>query len=289
MKKINTLVQDIYKELEERGGWDKAVTDYFMSLMKDFAETRMETTEEKETDRTPTLRMSQMGSPCKRKLWYSMNYSEGGSSFRGSTLLKFKYGDIIEALVLSLAKAAGHKVEGEQDPLYIEGIKGHRDAVIDGITVDVKSASSFAFRKFESGGLRDDDPFGYISQLSSYVLAGRDHEVESHPSLGAFLVVDKQNGTLCLDMYDFGPEIDNKTEEFKYIKEMVKKPEPPERSFTDEPDGSSGNRKLGTQCSYCDFKSVCWPNIRTFLYSGKPRFLTEVVREPKVPELNNET
>lgn len=283
-KSINTLVSDIYKELETRGGWDQAVTDYFLGTMKDFAETRMATPEEQE-DRGPTLRLSGMGKPCKRQLWYNINQPGDSSSLPPSTLLKFKYGDILEALVLSLAKAAGHKVEGEQDQLYVEGIKGHRDAVIDGITVDVKSASSYAFKKFESGGLRDDDPFGYISQLSSYVLAGQDSEVESHPTLGAFLVIDKQNGTLCLDMYDLGPEIDRKVEEFRYIKEMVKQPEPPERSFTDEPDGKSGNRKLCIQCSYCDYKSSCWPNLRTFLYSGKPRFLTEVEREPKVPEL----
>jgi len=284
-KKINTLVQDIYGELEKRGGWDRAITDYFLELMRDFAETRMEQQEEQE-QRGPTLRLSQMGKPCKRQIWYNMNQPGDSASLPPSTLLKFKYGDIIEALVLSLVKAAGHKVEGEQDVLYVEGIKGHRDAVIDGVTVDVKSASSFAFKKFESGGLRDDDPFGYISQLSSYVLAGREHEVESHPSLGAFLVIDKQNGTVCLDMYDLGPEIDGKVEEFQYIKDMVEKPEPPERGFSDEPDGKSGNRKLRVQCSYCDYKSSCWPELRTFLYSGKPRFLTEVAREPKVPELN---
>lgn len=285
MKKIDTLVSDIYNELENRGGWDQAITDYFMDLMRDFAETRMAVTEEKEP-RSPTLRLSAMGTPCKRKLWYSMNQPGSSASLPPSTLLKFKYGDIIEALVLSLAKAAGHTVEGEQDTLYVEGIKGHRDAVIDGITVDVKSASSYAFKKFESGSLRDDDPFGYISQLSSYVLAGREDKVKSHPSLGAFLVIDKQNGTLCLDMYDLGPEIDRKVEEFQYIKKMVQQPEPPERNFTDEPDGKSGNRKLCIQCSYCDYKSSCWPSLRTFLYSGKPKFLTQVLREPKVPELN---
>jgi len=286
MKKINTLVKDIYKELETRGGWDQAITDYFLELMKDFSETRMAQQDDQEK-REPTLRLSQMGTPCRRKLWYSLNTPDRASSLPPSTLLKFKYGDIIEALVLSLAKASGHKVEGEQDTLFVEGIKGHRDAVIDGITVDVKSASSYAFKKFESGGLRDDDPFGYISQLSSYVLAGHDDEVESHPSLGAFLVIDKQNGTICLDMYDLGHEINKKVEEFREIKEMVQQPEPPERTFSDEPDGKSGNRKLCVQCSYCDYKSSCWPKLRTFLYSGKPRFLTEVSREPKVPELKS--
>ena len=286
-KNISTLVKDIYTELETRGGWDQAITEYFVELMRDFSVTRMQQTEEEER-RGGTLRLSQMGSPCDRKLWYSINQPSEGSGFSGSTLLKFKYGDIIEALVLSLAKAAGHDVQGEQDVLFVEGIKGHRDAVIDGVTVDVKSASSYAFKKFSSGNLREDDPFGYISQLSSYVYAGREHEVDSHPSLGAFLVIDKQNGTLCLDMYDFGPELDTKVEEFNQKKEMVAQPNPPERTFSDEPDGKSGNRKLGVNCSYCDYRSVCWPNVRTFLYSGKPRFLTEVVREPAVLEVPNE-
>ena len=93
-KKISTLVQDIYKELELRGGWDKAVTDYFLELMKDFAETRMQTQEEQE-ERGPTLRLSQMGTPCKRKLWYSINNQDKAASLPPSTLLKFKYGDII--------------------------------------------------------------------------------------------------------------------------------------------------------------------------------------------------
>lgn len=280
---INTLVKDINDVLEGKGGWDSAITEYFLENMKDFAETRMEDQEENPVGERK-LRLSQLGKPCDRQLWYSMNLPVSEESFPAHTLFKFRYGDIIETMILSLAKAAGHKVEGEQDELYVDGVKGHRDAVIDGITVDVKSASSYGYQKFASGNLRADDPFGYISQLSSYVYAGRDHPVESHPSLGAFLAVDKQNGYLCLDMYDFGPELDKKLSEVQYKQEMVQQDIPPERGFEDEEDGKSGNRKLKAGCSYCDFKHACWPNLRTFLYSGKPRFLTQVVREPLVKE-----
>lgn len=284
MKKINTLVKDIYDELENRGGWDKAITDYFIELMRDFAEQRRETQEEDQRHERGTLRLSSLGTPCKRKLWYQVNAPGEGEAIPPYALLKFNYGDIIEALVLSLAKAAGHKVEGEQDELFVHGIRGHRDAVIDGVTVDVKSTSTYGYKKFESGGLRDDDPFGYISQLSSYVYAGRDHEVESHPTLGAFLAVDKQNGHLCLDMYDFGPELDRKEQEVEELKVMVSQPEPPERGFNDEPEGKSGNRKLCVQCSYCDYKKKCW-DFKTYLYSTGPKFLTKVVREPKTKEI----
>lgn len=282
-KSINTLVKDIYEELENRGGWDAAVTEYFLDLMRDFAKKRREQQEEDDRHERGTLRLSALGTPCRRKLWYQINTPDDREPLKGHTLLKFNYGDIIEALVLSLAKAAGHKVEGEQDELYVNGIKGHRDAVIDGVTVDVKSTSTYGYKKFESGGLRDDDPFGYISQLSSYVYAGRDNEVESHPSLGAFLAIDKQNGHLCMDMYDFGPELDAKEQEVEALKTMVDLPEPPPRDFTDEPDGKSGNMKLPMQCGYCDYKTKCW-DYRTYFYSTGPRYLTRVVKEPKVSE-----
>lgn len=281
-KSINTLVKDIYEVIETGGGWDETVSKYCAGLLEDTFNTRLSA---KREEFKSSLRLSQLGTPCRRKLWYSINEPNGGEALPAYVKFKFLYGDILEQLLISLAIAAGHKVEGVQDVLEVDGVRGHRDCVIDGITVDIKSASSYAYKKFASGNLRNDDPFGYISQLSSYVYAGRNSEVESHPSLGAFLVVDKQNGHVCLDMYDFGPELDSKLSEIQEVREAVGLPEPPPRAFSDEADGKSGNRKLGIQCSYCDFKEKCWPGLRTYLYSGKPRFLTEVVREPNVKEL----
>lgn len=283
-KKISTLVEDINSVIEGNGGWDETVHKFFTESVSSTVWRRLGNERE---EREPTLRLSGMGTSCTRKLWYSINKPDDNEVFRASTLLKFLYGDLLEDLILSLAIAAGHDVAGMQDTLEVAGIKGHRDAVIDGITVDVKSASPYSFIKFKTGGLRDDDPFGYISQLSSYVYAGRTQtEVDSHPSLGAFLVVNKVSGELCLDMYDLGHEINTKEEEFEAIKAAVNNPEVvPDRGFSSIPDGKSGNMKLDTQCSYCAFKDMCWPGLRTFLYSGKPRFLTEVVREPKVDEI----
>ena len=229
--------------------------------------------------------MSNLGTPCTRKLWYQVNQPDDAEPLRPDTRLKFLYGDILESLLLSLAKAAGHDVWGEQDELSVAGIKGHRDAVIDGYTVDVKSASGFGFNKFEQNNLRSDDPFGYISQLSSYVYAGHQRDPDKvHPTIGAFLVVDKQSGKLCLDVYDLSEEVKGKEEEAEFLKTMTSMPNPPARAFSPVPDGTSGNMKLGTNCSYCQFKKTCWPQVRTFLYA-KPRFLTEVARIPNVPEV----
>ena len=280
MPNINTLVKDIYDVIEGNGAWNETISQYFRTSIGDVVDTRLQAQEQERG----TLRMSNLGTPCSRKLWYSVNQPDDAEPLRPDTRLKFLYGDILESLLISLAKAAGHDVYGEQTELSIAGIKGHRDCVIDGYTIDVKSASGFGFKKFEEGNLRDDDPFGYISQNSSYVYAGHLLEPERvHPTIGGFLVVDKQSGKLCLDMYDFTEEVKQKEEEAKALIQMVSEPIP-QRGFDSVPDGGSGNMKLGVNCSYCQFKETCWPEMRTFIYSNGPRFLTKVARLPNVPE-----
>ncbi len=283
-KRIETLVDDMNKVIDGEGGWDNLVHSGFISNLSDTVKDRLKKEDKTEAYR-PTLRMSNLGVPCERKLWYHCNQPEGRQLLRPEVKFKFLFGDIIEEVILGLAKAAGHTVEGEQDELRINGIVGHRDAVIDGMTVDVKSASSRSFDKFKKGQLKENDPFGYVSQLSSYVFAGRDDPLVLDKSRGAFLVVDKQHGHICLDVHDLSEEVRTKEQEVDYLKGMVKMPTPPDRGFQPIPDGKSGNRKLPLNCAYCDFKHVCHPNLRTFLYSYGPQYLTTVKREPNVREV----
>lgn len=233
--------------------------------------------------REPTLRMSNIGKPCERQLWYDINRAEESETFRPETYLKFLYGDILEELLLFLAEKAGHRVEGRQDKLSIAGIVGHRDAIIDGVTIDVKSASSYSFTKFSNGLTPEGDGFGYLGQLKSYVLAGKDDPLVTDKRRGGFFVIDKTLGHICLDLHNF--ESDPLEPMYEYKKEMVAKDTPPERGFEPIPDGKSGNMKLGINCSYCSFKELCHPGLRTFLYSNKPIFLTTVERTPQVHEL----
>lgn len=233
------------------------------------------------------LRMSNVGQPCLRKLYYDVNHEDGKEELSASTRMKFLYGDLIEELILFLAEVAGHKVEGRQDTLELEGIPGHRDAVIDGEIVDVKSASPFSFKKFKEGRLSEDDAFGYSDQLQSYLEAGQDDPLVTEKGRGHFLVLDKVGGHICLDTH--------KKQDFpirnvlRYRKKVVESDELPARTFDPVPEGKSGNEKLPLVCSYCDWKKKCHPGLRTFLYAGgKPVFLTKVVKEPKVPELTNE-
>ena len=261
MKKIDTLVRDIYKTVEGKGSWDSVVGSAFGSNLSSVASQRFSSPQEPRG----YLSLSSVGTPCKRKLWYKVNKPTSGESLRPNTLLKFFYGDMIEELVLSLAKASGHTVEGEQSKLNVHGVKGHRDAVIDGMTIDVKSCSSFAFKKFKDGRLRDDDPFGYISQLSSYVYAGKDDPLVTDKKQGAFLAVDKQNGHICLDVYDFSEELKTKEKEIKSIVKMVEGKLPRKKLDPIPQSKTSDNKKLNMVCSYCEYKQSCWDNLRTFI------------------------
>lgn len=223
--------------------------------------------------------MSNLGTKCLRKLWYTVNQPEKAEPLSWHVRLKFLYGDLIEELVLFLADVSGHRVEGRQEELVIDGIEGHRDAIIDGQLVDVKSASGYGFKKFRDGISPESDAFGYLTQLAAYKVAGG----EDGKRDGAFVAVDKSTGEIYVDYHEDLP-----TEDIPGIVERAKQavslPEPPSRHYKDEEDGKSGNRKLGTACSYCQWKSTCWPGIRGFAYSGGPRFLTNVSREPDVPE-----
>jgi hypothetical protein len=239
--------------------------------------------------REPTLRMSNIGKPCSRQLWYELNTPQSGDPLRPEAFMKFMYGHMIEELVLFLAELAGHEVKGQQDTQEIEGIKGHRDAVIDGTLVDVKSASSYSFKKFKEGRLKEDDAFGYIPQIQSYLYSGQDDPIITDKTKAAFLVVDKTLGHITLDFHE--KDETDWPKLFNEKKEIVKAECPPERAFEPVPMGSSGNLKLGVNCSYCPFKRYCYQDsndgqgLRTFLYSTGPVDLVKVVKEPLVPEL----
>lgn len=280
-KKLDTIVEDIYRVVEGKGGWDATVTEFFSSSLSSIAEARFS----QEQVPRDYLSLSGIGSPCDRRLWYKINQTESSEPLTAEALGTFFYGDLIEALVLSLAKAAGHNVEGMQDKVEVFGIPGSRDAVIDGVTVDVKSASKYGFEKFRKHSLREDDPFGYISQLSSYVYAGKNDPLVKNKTEGAFLVVQKDRFKLCLDRYDFTEELAKKEEEIERVKKLVAGPIPENRIPPVPQSKTSENTVLSTTCGYCDFRKVCWPEARTFLYSTGPVFMVDVVNEPRVTEL----
>lgn len=229
--------------------------------------------------KTP-LRFSSLGKPD-RQLWFDSRPVEGGKeALTPKTYLKFLYGDVIEQMLLFLAKEAQHDVKEEQAEVESQAVYGHIDAIIDGQVVDVKSASPFGFQKFKEGSVLSNDPFGYVAQLAGYasiLTPGKD---------AAWLAMDKVGGDICVSTLSalvikhYHPD-----ERIDHLKKVLASDAVPDRCYQDVPDGKSGNRKLDTGCSYCSHKHRCWPDLRTFIYSSGPRFLTQVSRVPDVLEV----
>lgn len=279
-KSNKTLVKDIYSIFES--GVDEIDEDVVNKFKENMAEILISRLKSYGKERKPTLRLSAVGKPD-RQLYYDVKGYKG-ESFKPHTLLKFLYGDIIEEMLLTLVKIAGHDVKMEQEEVEINGVKGHIDAMINGEVVDVKSASSYAFKKFNENKLAEDDPFGYMKQISGYATA--------LDTSAGFLAFDKQNGFVTyLPVSKKQVEREAISERVDYVKEMVSKDDVPERCYEDIPEGKSGNRKLAIGCQYCSHKERCWSDVndgkglRKFQYSYGPVYLTRVVREPKVMEI----
>ena len=280
-KSIDTLVKDIYKLFDE--GNDRKPTPHdlnkFAESMKDAVLTYL--TEKQSGSRG--IRMSSLGKPD-RQLWYELYKPELREHMPAHARIKFLYGHMLEALLLLLSKTAGHSVTDEQRTLKLDGVTGHQDAVIDGVVVDVKSASQFGFRKFRDNDITPEtDAFGYLHQIAAYSEANNNDKV-------AFLAIDKQSGALAL-CRPHKSDVPNARERIKHLRVALKdKNKPPPRCYDEEPDGTSGNMKLSVGCSYCAYKNDCWSDandgqgLRKFIYSKGPRWLTKVVNEPNVSE-----
>jgi hypothetical protein len=275
-KKIDTLIEDIYDVVSRPEGVRVEEQDR-ISFANSLS--RVITTSLEEEERDHTLRMSNLGK-CDRYLWFAINEPRSLEPLRPEVYLKFLLGHVWEGVLLFLAKVAGHSVEGEQDEIERNGIKGHRDAVIDGVTTDVKSASSFSFDRFDKHLKPEDDSFGYIDQLGLYADSTRDDPLVTDKERTAFFVGDKTLGKLTLDFHPFPKKDYDRVVEEK--KEMLKSLVPPHRSleYADVPYNKGGNRAIPTVCSYCQAKGRCWPKLRGFSYASGPVYMTKVVKTP---------
>jgi len=281
MKQVDTLVGDIYTLLETREVPEGVELDAICEQFgRDMAALLRSAVAEPDDDKRG-LRLSAIGKPD-RQIYHAVR-SVAKRQLRGPTYLKFLYGHITEALVLALTRASGHTVTNEQKQVRVEGVKGHIDCDVDGFLLDVKSCSSYGFKKFKNNTLHEDDPFGYIGQIKAYAHAMGRTEY-------GWLAFDKQNGTLALLKYDeaakdapYAKAIDfDVAKRVRYLKKLVSEDSLPIRCYSPVPDGKSGNLKLPAGCSYCDFREQCWPDVRTYYYATGPRYLVHVEKEPTV-------
>ena len=284
MKTLDTLIQDIYSSLEglssgEALNISEEELDLTLSRMK---ESILAWSKPREVENSFRLRMSNIGRPL-RQLWYESKNTSDPHVVSGSTQIKFLYGHILEEIVLMLVRMAGHEVTSEQKEVNVSGITGHMDCKIDGQVVDVKTASKFSFNKFKDGSLVNNDPFGYLAQLSGYETAEQTKE-------GGFLVINKESGELCLFRPD-DLEKPNVKEKIEKVKAAIAVDTPPDRCYAPIPEGKKGNMKLPSGCAYCPYKFECYSDandgdgLRSFRYSNGPVYFTEVAVEPRVEEI----
>ena len=282
MKKIETLVEDINKLFtSEDPPLPKKEVDNLIDTFAVSIKEHLKTFLYEQPRRKGNLRLSIIGRPD-RQLWYDIN-QPSEKPLSSSLRIKFLYGYLLEELLILLSSASGHKVTHQQREVTVAGIKGHQDCMIDDVLVDCKSASWRAFQKFKNNTLSEDDPFGYISQISAYAEANGVDEA-------AFLVIDKQSGEICLSPVN-SLEMINAKKRITHLKKIVKNKTAPSKCYGDLPEGKSGNRKLDMRCIFCSHKSKCWSDanggkgLRIFQYERGKKYLTQVKREPNVEEL----
>ena len=279
-KSIYTLVPDIYQLVSKKDGWFNP--ELSTSFSEDVSK-RLQLHLNTNTDR-PTLRLSQMGPKCDRALWYSIHQRELAEPLPPQAMIKYSYGHVLEALAILLSKAAGHEVKGEQDELRVDGIVGHRDCVVDGCLLDVKSCSSYSFQKFKECTIRDDDSFGYLEQLDGYLCGSQQDPLVRVKDKAYILAIDKVLGHMVLYEHVYREEhIRTRIRDYKSIVSLDR---PPECTCEQVPVGESGNYKLGVRASYSPYKFECFPQLRTFIYAKGPQYLTRVVKKPDVLEVD---
>jgi len=293
---IETLTNDIYKVLDQNVSHEpdsKLAAAYAMRIGGELAKATLPRNRPREKGK---MWASDLGKQCLRQAWYNFNAPQYGEPLTGQTKFKFLYGNLLEEAVLYLAEEAGHTVTHQQ--YRVEHtintdwkISGKIDGCIDGTLMDVKSTSSFGFKRYKDGINASNDSFGYRFQLGYY---RNFNDIQPRPNEGVgFVWIDKQNGTI-----KYTPCTVPSTQVIKdkadcIIQAVGKIEDDVVRGYTTEPYGKSGNQKLRVGCSYCPYKQRCYRDsnkgkgLRAFLYNQGPIWFTDVAREPKVQEISS--
>ncbi len=251
------LHQYLEKTVKGKGAISKDVAyqiskDVYEAVLKQFGVSK---------PREFKLRMSNVGRPyC--QLWFEKNKPETALPKPTTFIMNMLLGDIVEAAFKGLLKEAGVQYSDSDTvklPIGTSNINGTYDIVIDGAVDDIKSASDWSYKhKFESyETLKASDPFGYVGQLAGYAKA-------SGLKVGGWWVINKANGD-----FKYIPasniDIEEEISKIKITHDKLKTNvfercfEPQVETFRSKP---TGNKILGTECGFCDYRFSCWPTLK---------------------------
>ena len=209
-------------------------------------------------------RMSNIGKPLCQLQMEKSNAEPEGQPYNNK--MRNTFGDLIEALAVTIIKASGLKVDSTQKSVSYNmdksKIDGTYDIEIGNSIYDIKSASPYAFEhKFgDEGGFNsivEDDSFGYLSQ--GYLYSDSENK-----KFGGWIVINKSTGEWLVT------ETPTEDEKYKNIAINLSKEnlhaldegKPFRRCFSDIEETfrkiPTGNRVLGIVCSFCPYKFPCW-------------------------------
>ncbi len=144
------------------------------------------------------IRMSQIGKDIREQQAELLGLPKDEED-EYNLVLKFLYGDVCEAIVMTLLHASGVNVEDEQKVVKREvagiTLEGTYDVKINGKIYDVKSCSPYAFsNKFGLGfdNVEKTDTFGYVTQLYEYA------ESDKGSTVGGWVVLNKVDGQILV-------------------------------------------------------------------------------------------
>ena len=211
------------------------------------------------------LRMSNVGKPLCQLQHGAMGSEKKRKDYNFK--IQMLIGDAVECITNVMLKIAGANITGAKNQVELKIgetiIKGEDDIEIDHKVYDVKSCSPWAFdNKWDKGysGLKEDDPFGYVGQLTGYAQA-------QNKELGGWNVVNKSNGRIAV----VDAEVSETEKQMNLFKmehnvDQVTTGAPLDRQFAPIPDTFRGKptglKRLTKSCEWCDFIKPCYPKAK---------------------------
>ena len=260
----NQILENVQSFLKMATDDSVAVSD---KLIDEFGEMCKDAFRKQFTDKREKsfrARMSNIGRPLCQLQMEKSNAKPEGQPYNNK--MRNTFGDLIEALAVTIIKASGIKVDSTQKSVSYNidksKIDGTYDIEIGKSIYDIKSASPWAFEhKFgDEGGFNsivEDDSFGYLSQ-------GYLYSESENKRFGGWIVINKSTGEWLVT------ETPTEDEKYKNIAINLSKEnlhaldegKPFRRCFSDIEETfrkiPTGNKVLGIVCSFCPYKFPCW-------------------------------
>lgn len=204
------------------------------------------------------------GWKCELAKLYTKLSPESAEPISMKSMMTFLYGDIVEAVSVLMARAAGIDLRftgNEQLTLKTVLNNGHPDGIVcDDVgapveLLEVKSMADYGFRLFQRGEWNDDG--GYVAQASAYTQAAFEQGIILAPRYRV-LAVNK----LTLEIDDKLFDVDEQALS-RRVAQRAQVAEATQLSDITRPyapkycEGST-KAELPWQCGYCDYNKACW-------------------------------